>query len=288
MTEFNIRTYSTEVGEQGRGQHALLPPHSTSIHLLPIFSSQGPHPKCALAERFVRSAKQLYFRFMGSLKTSRPETLVALTMNAYNARTHSAIKMSPIRAHFNPFDSATVAKSDRLERAYREIGAIDLELKKKPRDVLRLHQQVKIKRKHQAFRKESLFTPAFGDSIHRITHIHSESYPKLYTVSGSKHKYYDFQLLPLSDAFPNDHLMPRPHHRVLIQDIFTSPAVSTNRSGKERKTGLQPDVQYIVLRDGKKAFLSRSDLVLYKKLFGSQILAYNPVFNSAEYQKYIV
>ena len=225
---------------------------------------------------------------MSALKISNPETLAALTMNAFNARFHSAINTSPLKCHFSPFCAAQVAELDRLKRRAREIGAINLQLKKKPHDVLKINQQVKIRKKMNVFRKESLFQPAYSNSVHVITHIDKNQYPPLYTVSGSKHRYYDFQLLALSDSFPNDHLMPQPKHKILIQDVTATPSTSTSRSGKERQNTTLTDVKYTVLRDGEIAFLTRPDLELYRKLFGNQILAYNPVFNKPEYQKYIV
>ena len=236
-----------------------------------------------------RTAKQLYFRFMASLQISNPKTLASLVMNCYNGKTHSAIGMSPIQCHFDSFSAGTVAEMNKMKQQRREIEAIDIEMKKNKRQMLRLNQQVKIRKKNNVFRKESLFTPAFSDKVHVITKIDTTTYPILYSVSNSRHRFYSHQLMPLSDSFPNDELMPKPRHRILVQDIIKSPNYSFNRSGKVRAPlGDEDDIKYITLRDGKIAHLTQADLRLYRSLFGNDIIAYHSVFNQPEYRKHVV
>ena len=240
-------------------------------------------------ERVIRTLKALYFRFMASLSISKPETLASLAMNCYNARFHHSIQTTPIRAHFDGFCAGTVAETDKMKRYQHQLGAIDIELRKKRGQILRLGQKVKIKRKTNPFRKESLFSPAFSESVHTIEKIDQSTYPILYTISNSKNRYYAHQLLKLSDSYPNDHLLSKPKHRILIQDIIPDDSDSFTRSGKTKlgNNNLN-NVKYITLRDGQIAHLTKEDLKLYKSLFGSQIFAYHSVFNQPEYQRHIV
>ena len=226
---------------------------------------------------------------MASLQISNPKTLASLVMNCYNARTHSAIGMSPIQCHYDSFSTGAVAEINRMKQCQREVEAIDIELKKSKRQVLRLNQQVKIRKKTNVFRKESLFTPAFSEKVHVITKIDQTSYPILYSVSNSSHRFYSHQLMPLSDSFPNDKLMPKPRHRILVQDIIKNPSYSHNRSGIVRVPAEdEDDIKYITLRDGEIAHLTRDDLRLYRSLFGNDIIAYHSIFNKPEYRKHVI
>ena len=178
---------------------------------------------------------------------------------------------------------------NKLKQGQRQLGAIEIEMKKRKRQIIRLGQKVKIKKKTNPFRKESLFTPAFSDSVHTVQKIDATEYPILYSISNSKNRFYSHQLLVLSDSYPNDHLLPKPKHKILVQDIIPDTSHSLTRSGKPRLKAHDPDnVKYITLRDGQIAHLTKEDLKLYQSLFGNEIIAYHSNFNKPEYQKHIV
>ena len=191
----------------------------------------------------------------------------------------------------DPFTSALIANTDRLKHRQRELGAMSIELKKKPYDILKLHQRVKIKLRHNPFRKETIFQPAFSNHTHTITDINKSSYPAVYTLTGTQKKFYSYQLLPVGDGPELDHLMmpTQTNQKLLIQTVLTTPPNSLLRSGKARKLPSSiDDVKYKVLQNGEIKLLSRNDLRLHKNLFNENHLVYSPFFNEPQNRKYIV
>ena len=205
------------------------------------------------------------------------------------SRIHSALNFCPYRVHYDCFTAALVAGTNRLTHRQRELGAMSLELKKKPRDTLRVNMNVKIKLKLQPFRKEGLFQPAFSQNIHKITHIDRKEYPPLISLTNTKKRFYSQQLLPVGDQYPKDpHIMPpQSRKKLLIQDIVTGPETSLLRSGKSR-TMTNSEVKYKTLHDGNIELLTKNDLLLYKKLFGENYLVYSPNFNDSDKMKYLI
>ena len=153
---------------------------------------------------------------------------------------------------------------------------------------MRLHQHVRIRVKHDAFRKETIFKPSFSKTEHEILHIDKTTYPAVYTLSGTRKKFYSFQLLRVNKPFL-DHLLPtQSHKKLLVQNVQVSPP-NPLRSGKIRiSPDSLEDVKYKTLYNGQIQFLSRNDLLLHKKLYNDDHLVYSPSFNDPEYRKYIV
>ena len=189
----------------------------------------------------------------------------------------------------DPFTAALIANTDRLKQHQRELGAMSLELKKKPYEVLKIHQKVKIKLKRPAFRKESIFQPSFSNDIHTITHIDKTSYPPVYTVSGTQKKFYSHHLLPIGDIQLDNFVPTQTKHKLLIQSVIATPDNSLLRSGTSRKLSSNfDDIKYKTLQDGQINLLSRKDLLLHKNLFGKNHLIFGPYFNEPQNKKYLI
>ena len=143
---------------------------------------------------------------------------------------------------------------------------------------------VKIRVARSAFRKFSpLQNSIWSQETYKIQEIDASSYPYLYKVSNLKKKYYDFQLLPLSNYFPIDDHIERP--QILVND-YKLTATRSLRSGRE--TLNDADISYSILRNGKTENVSKSDLEYFKNLFGEKSLAYSSFFKDKKHAKFIV
>lgn len=237
-------------------------------------------------ERQIRSFKRIFFTLLLRFPTVKNyEHLIHLTQISHNSRKHRSTNFSP---HFlQTFDYAAgvhfrnVLQKDKehQENAFNKYQLLRESQK------LKINDKVRIKNTKPLIRKESsVFFPQTTDSVHTITKVNTNRLPYTFEVDNiSRLTYYGWHLVKvnpmildiLNNEQPADnHPSNTPHKPVIkIQNII--PQIDSNklRSGKALTHGYA--MTYDIVIDGKRQFVDKEILQLYKRLFGSRILQYD-------------
>jgi len=120
----------------------------------------------------------------------------------------------------------------------------------------------------------------------KVSFVDKSHFPYKYQLEGLEGKFfYEFNLLPQTTASPRDSRSTTNQEPILVQsvDLSSSPSL---RSGTQYAR--QPTPTYTILKERKIERVTAPDLELYKKLFGSSVLAYGPFFSNEKYTRYII
>ena len=105
-------------------------------------------------------------------------------------------------------------------------------------------------------------------------------------MHGLSKGFYAFQLLHLTrdypvDEFGNSHIATGIH--VTGFKHTNAPYLRSGRSLPSKH-----EIKYEILRDGQKDFVTASDLLMFKKLYGINALRYADIFKAPENVSYVI
>jgi hypothetical protein len=122
------------------------------------FSANNDDTKACIAERFIRTIKELIFKYLTSKNTLRYIDVLESLTYAYNHRKHSSIGMAP--ADVSEKNILEVWKQLRKNRNIRNIN-------KKPK--FRINEYVRVSKTHHIFSKG--YMPNFSDEVFVIKEV---------------------------------------------------------------------------------------------------------------------
>ena len=137
---------------------------------------------------------------------------------------------------------------------------------------IQIGSKVRIKKKKNVFHKTG-YSSIWSEGIYEVTAIDKKTFPVVFFTNAFENKgFYSFQLLLVSDS----------------SQILNSPL-----SGNIEVIGIQHKNSYlrnkkIIKKDNETEFVQASDLLMYKKIFGNDILTYGPFFQQPENISYVI
>lgn len=123
-----------------------------------------------------------------------------------------------------------------------------------------------------------MWNSIWSESVHFVKSIKKDQYPFIYYVDGSSKGYYSFQLLLLTPQFPIDGAKNSSTTSTIYVSGFRRISEPFLRSGQISRH----DVKYEVVKDGETQLVPASDLLLFKRLYGTSVLQYAPIFEKPE------
>lgn len=150
-------------------------------------------------------------------------------------------------------------------------------------DRINIGSKVRVKKKESIFRKTNpVFSSIWTDDIHEVTSIDNTSFPVIYYVNNLNRGFYSFQLQLVADSVP---LL----NTTLSEKIEVVGIQHENSFLRNRKIiPSRHEITYIIKKDGETDTVKASDLLLYKKIFGNDILKYSPFFQQPENISYVI
>lgn len=259
------------------------------LNLKHYYVTIGPYRKISLVERAVRSFKAIFFRLLIRFPSQRYSNLIHLTQIAYNSKPHSGIfHETPHRAQHFDYTASKILRKILEEYKEHQEEAQSLFRNLKEFQKIKLGDSVRIRHPKQLIRKESsVFTPQVTSEIYTITRVDRTKLPYVYSLNNNENKrYYAWSLLKVSpdivskvETYQKEQAEKNPI--IILKSIM--PQTTSLRSGK---TLIHPqDLTFEIEKNGQQEFVDKNTLVLYKKLFGSNVLQYdqsvldNPLFH---------
>ena len=148
---------------------------------------------------------------------------------------------------------------------------------------IQIGSKVRIKKKRNVFQKTG-FSSIWSDEIFEIIDMDRKTFPIVYFTNAFKEKkgFYSFQLQLISDSSQilNNTLSEK------IQVIGIDHQNSYLRSKKIIPS--RHEINYIIKKNDQTEFVKPSDLLMYKKIFGNDILTYSSFFQQPENVSYVI
>ena len=160
---------------------------------------------------------------------------------------------------------------------------MQLYIKTPRQDRIEIGSKVRVKKKESVFRKtDPIFSSIWSDNIHEITSIDKTSFPIIYYVNNMNRGFYSFQLQLVLDSTP---IM----NTTLSEKIEVVGIQHENSFLRNKKIlPSRHEISYIIKKDGETDTVKAPDLLLYKKLFGNDILTYSSFFQQPENISYVI
>lgn len=150
---------------------------------------------------------------------------------------------------------------------------------------IELGSRVRIKRRDNIFRKTNpVFSSIWSDEVYTIFKIDKKVFPAVYYVDGlgTTKGFYSFQLLLVSDADP---ILPTTlPNKIKVLGITHHNSLLRNQKILPSKH----DISYIIIKDNERESVNASDLLLFKKLYGNDVLTYSDFFLKPENVSYVI
>lgn len=170
-----------------------------------------------------------------------------------------------------------------LRYTIHQCKSMQLYIKTPRHDRIEIGSKVRVKKKDNIFRKTNpVFSSIWSDDIHEVTSIDKTSFPVIYYVNNMNRGFYSFQLQLVADSMP---LM----NTTLSEKIDVVGIQHENSFLRNRKIiPSHHEISYIIKKNGETDTAKASDLLLYKKLFGKDILTYSSFFQKPENISYVI
>ena len=201
---------------------------------------------------------------------------------------------NPSRCQFDNYISSTVLRKrlmidkKKQEQARRVYESLADDQKLKPNDAVRLKLQKTLIRK-----ESSLFNPLISKEIYHIDRCDSTRLPVKYSLKEMpKTKFWyswnlqkiDENILKEAEKTKKEILKTDNNNSTIMVNDIIFRDTKTLRSGKN----LQHQVMYEIMHKNHKEYLTKENLLLYKKIFSNDTLQYSPKFDLKEFQQYVI
>ena len=254
------------------------------------------HPKVAIIERSIRSAKSIFFSLLMQFKTNNYENILELTQQIYNSRKHSAHnrKFTPFQCHNDTHVAAVVARFNSHSFRAHQLESRDLFLSGK-RKVFETGQRVLIKVKKSLVHKKSsnVFQPNFTTKIFTIKTIDKTRFPPVYSMKELKddsRRFYEHELQPVDELF----LSMKAKTKEDSTQNFIVDNIEEDMNQPYLRSGFTPQNKkvshYKVLTDNGQnhSLMTKEQVINLKKLWGSKAVKFSSTFDSPTMQKYVI
>ena len=147
---------------------------------------------------------------------------------------------------------------------------------------IQIGSKVRIKKKKNVFHKTG-YSSIWSEGIYEVTAIDKKTFPVVFYTNAFENKgFYSFQLLLVSDS---SQILNSP----LSEKIEVIGIQHKNSYLRNKKIlPSRHEVSYIIKKDNETEFVQASDLLMYKKIFGNDILTYGPFFQQPENISYVI
>ena len=158
--------------------------------------------------------------------------------------------------------------------------------------ILRVHDAVRLKLQRRLIRKESsLFNPLISKEIYHISKINSDRFPYKYALQEIPGKFWyawnlqkiDENIFKEAEKIKGEFLKNSKNSTIMVNDVIFRDTKML-RSGKNRSS----EIMYKIMHNDHVEFLTKENLLLYKKIFSDNTLQYSPKFDLKEFQQYII
>lgn len=156
-------------------------------------------------------------------------------------------------------------------------------LKTPANNQIQIGSKVRIKKKENIFRKTNpVFSSIWTEEIYEVIKIKKEVFPKIFYVNGLNKGFYSFHLQLISSSEP---VLNTP----LTEKIHVIGIEHENSFLRNRKIiPSRHEISYIIKKNNETETVKASDLLLYKKTFGNDILTYDSFFQQPENLSYVI
>ena len=156
---------------------------------------------------------------------------------------------------------------------------------------LKIHDAVRLKLQKSLIRKESsLFNPLISKEIYHINQVDTDRFPAKYSLREIPGKFwYAWNLQKIDENILREaektkkELKNNNNSTILVNDVILR-ETKTLRSGRN----LNVEIIYEIEHDNHKEYLTKENLLLYKKIFSNNTLEYAPKFDLKEFQQYVI
>ena len=200
-------------------------------------TNTGLHPKVAVIERSIRSAKSIFFSLLMQFKTNNYENILEITQQIFNNRKHSAHnrKFTPFQCHNDTHVAAIVARFNSHSFHTHQLESRDLFSSGKRR-VFETGQRVLIKVIKSPVHKKSsnVFAPNFTTKVFTIKDIDRTKFPPVYSMlelKDNSRKFYEHELQPVDELFLSMKSKEDPAQSFIVDNIEQDMNQSYLRSG---------------------------------------------------------
>ena len=198
------------------------------------------------------------------------------------------------RCHFDNYISSKILRRRLMMDKKKQAQAKNIYENLADDQKLKLHDAVRLKLQKNLIRKESsLFNPLISKKIYHIDRVDSTRFPVKYSLREIPRKYWyswnlqkiDENILREAEETKEEILNNNNNNSstIIVNDVIFR-ETKTLRSGKN----LSSEIMYEILRESHKEYLTKENLILYKKIFSDNTLQYSPKFNSKEFQQYVI
>ena len=156
---------------------------------------------------------------------------------------------------------------------------------------LEIHDAVRLKLQKRLIRKESsVFNPLISKEIYHIEKKDSSRFPIKYSLKEIPGKFwYSWNLQKIDENILKEaektkkEVLKNNNSTIFVNDVIFR-ETRTLRSGKNLST----DIMYEIIHDNHKEYLTKENLLLYKKIFSNNTLQYSTKFDLKEFQQYVI
>lgn len=255
-------------------------------------TNTGIHPKVAIVERSIKSAKHIFFSLLMQFKTNNYENILELTQQIFNNRKHSAHnrKFTPLQCHHDTHVAAVIARFNSHSFRDHELQSREL-FRSGKRKVFAVGQRVLIKVKKSPVHKKSsnVFAPNFTTKIFTIKSFDKSKFPPVYSMVELKddsRKFYEHELQPVDELFQTLKLN-NSKEKFVVQNVeeMNQPYLRSGLTPTDKKV-----FHYSVLtnKDKEPSLMTKEQLLNLKRLWGSKSITFSPTFDSPTMQKYVI
>ena len=222
----------------------------------------------------------------------RYDKVIALTeIIANNEPTAPNFGFSSSRCHFDNFIASKILRKRLMIDKKKQGQARKVYENLTDDHKLNIHDAVRLKLQKRLIRKESsLFNPLISKEIYHIDKKDSSRFPVKFSLKEIPGRFWyswnlqkiDKNILKEAEKTKKEFLKDN-NSTIFVNDVIFR-ETKTLRSGKNMST----DIMYEIIHDNHKEYLTKENLLLYKKIFSNNTLQYSPKFDLKEFQQYVI
>ena len=224
----------------------------------------------------------------------RYDKVIALTeIISNNEPTAPNFGFTAARCHFDNFICSKILRKRLMMDKKKQEQARNVYENLADDRKLKVHDAVRLKFQKTLIRKESsLFNPLVSKEIYHINQCDSTRLPAKYSLKEIPNRYWyswhlqkvDENILKEAEKTKKEILKNNNDNSIIIVNDVIFRDTKTLRSGKN----LSHEVMYEILHENRKEYLTKENLLLYKKIFSNNTLQYSPKFDLKEFQQYVI